>query len=245
MRSLVVLLTLVVAAGSAAAKPVHRKAPVHKKVVAKHKRVALHDAVRGQSVGAPWDGQLQSPSRLPEGDGYHIRRPWRSFGTERTVELVQRAITDTIEAFPDKHVLAIGDLSAEHGGQITEHHSHQSGRDADIGLYYKEKPASYPASFVAATEDNLDCAATWGLISAFVAEAGEDGGVQVMFLDFKVQGILYRWALEHDVSEAHLEHVFQFPHGRGASAGMIRHEPNHDNHLHVRFKCPSGDTSCR
>ena len=248
MRSFVVVLTLLAAFGTADARTRHHAKPkVAKRVEHTRKRsqVALHEVVRGQSVGAPWQGQLQSPSRLPEGDGYHIRRPWRSFGTRRTVELVERAVTDTIEAFPEKHVLAIGDLSAEHGGQITEHRSHQSGRDADIGLYYNEQPAGYPASFVPATEDNLDCAATWGLISAFVAEAGEDGGVQVMFLDFKVQGILYHWAQEHDVSESKLERVFQFPHGRGASDGLIRHEPNHDNHLHVRFKCPSDDTSCR
>jgi murein endopeptidase len=66
-----------------------------------------------------------------------------------------------------------------------------------------------------------------------------------MFLDFKVQGLIYRWAKEHDVSDARLERIFQYPHGRGANDGLIRHEPNHDNHLHVRFKCPSGDTACR
>jgi hypothetical protein len=208
-------------------------------------RIATREVAYGQSVGAPWSGRLQHPTQLLPGDGYHIRRPFRSFGTETTVDFVERAIGDTLEAFPDQHVLAIGDISAETGGAITEHHSHQSGRDADIGLFYLEQPAGYPASFIHADEDNLDCAATFKLLTSFLATADEDGGVQVIFLDFDVQGILYAWAVEQGVSERRLERIFQYPHGRGSSEGMVRHEPNHDNHMHVRFRCPSDDTACR
>ncbi|HUJ62808.1 MAG TPA: penicillin-insensitive murein endopeptidase [Kofleriaceae bacterium] len=215
-----------------------------KRRVAHAKHVVIHGPIHGQSVGAPWHGELREAARLPDGDGYHIRRPWRAFGTRSTVDYVLRVITDFREQFPDAHVLAIGDLSAEHGGPITEHRSHQSGRDADIGLVYKHRPPGYPASFIPATEDNLDCAAELALIEGFAATEHEDGGVQIMFLDFKVQGILYRWAREHDVDTATLDHLFQYPHGRGTSEGLVRHEPNHDNHLHVRFKCPHGDSAC-
>jgi hypothetical protein len=198
----------------------------------------------GQSVGAPWAGRLLHPTQLPDGDGYHIRHPWRAFGTQTTVALVQRAIGETLEAFPDEHVLAIGDISAESGGAITEHRSHQSGRDIDIGLFYLEQPAGYPASFIHASEDNLDCAATFKLLESFLATVGDDGGVQMIFLDFDVQGILYAWARDNGVSERRLERIFQYPHGRGASEGIVRHEPNHDNHMHVRFSCPSLDSAC-
>jgi hypothetical protein len=204
-------------------------------------RVLAH----GQSIGAPWDGRLQRPAQLEPGDGYRIRRPGRAFGTQTTVELIERAVRETLDAFPDVHVLAIGDLSAETGGQITEHRSHQSGRDADIGLYYLEQPAGYPASFIEASADNLDAAATFKLIERFLATAGDDGGVQMIFLDFEVQGLLYAWGLDHGISERRLERIFQYPHGRGASEGLVRHEPNHANHMHVRFRCPSDDTACQ
>ncbi len=210
-----------------------------------HEHIEPREFPRGQSIGAPWAGRLQHPTQLPPGDGYHIRRPWRSFGTEATVEFIERAVGDTLEAFPDAHVLAIGDISAESGGPITDHRSHQSGRDVDIGLIYKEKPADYPASFVHADEDNLDCAATFKLLESFLASANEDGGVLMVFLDFNVQGILYHWAQEHGVSERRLGRIFQYPHGRGSSEGLVRHEPNHDNHMHVRFQCPSDDSACR
>ena len=71
------------------------------------------------------------------------------------------------------------------------------------------------------------------------------GGAQMIFLDFNLQGLLYNWALANGESEDHLAWLFQYPHGRGASAGIVRHEPNHADHMHVRFRCPSGDTACR
>jgi murein endopeptidase len=198
----------------------------------------------GQSVGLPWAGRLQHATALPPGDGYLLRRPERAFGTQTTIELTQQAIAETLDAFPDEHVLAIGDISAPSGGTITQHRSHQSGRDIDVGLFYLERPAGYPASFVHADEDNLDCAATFKLLEAFLATADDDGGVQMVFLDFEVQGILYRWALEQGISERRLARIFQYPHGRGSFEGIVRHEPNHDNHMHVRFKCPPDDTAC-
>ncbi len=208
-------------------------------------RVVIHGPITGQSVGAPWAGVLRDAASLPDGDGYVIRRPWRRFGTRTTVDFIERVVTDVRDQFPDAHVLAIGDISAEHGGQITEHHSHQSGRDVDIGLFYKEKPAGYPASFVTATAENLDCEATFALVSGFAATADDPGGAQVIFLDYDVQRLLYDWAKEHDVDEDTLDKMFQYPHGRGSSAGLVHHEPNHDNHIHVRFKCPRADSACR
>lgn len=198
----------------------------------------------GHSIGVPWAGRLREPAKLPPGDGYVIRRPARSFGTRTTVDLVGHVVTLFRRQFPDAHVLAIGDLSAEHGGPITDHHSHQSGRDADIGLVYKTKPAAYPESFVDATEANLDCAATLAIIRGFARTAHENGGVLMMFLDYDVQGILVRWGQANGVDDATLG-LFQYPHGRSYSDALIRHVPNHANHVHVRFRCASDEPACR
>jgi hypothetical protein len=236
------LLLVVLASTSAQARPHHAKKHVANPT--KHREVAVALPSVGQSIGAPWAGRLREPARLPDGDGYVIRRPWRAFGTATTVDHVEHVVTEWREQFPESHVLAIGDLSAEHGGAITEHHSHQSGRDADIGLVYNEKPRGYPENFIEATADNLDCEATFALVEGFAQTAKEDGGAQVMFLDFNVQGMLYRWAKDHDVDDAELERLFQYPHGRGSNAGLVHHEPNHSNHLHVRFRCARVDSSC-
>lgn len=200
--------------------------------------------IHGQSIGSPWAGRLQDATRLQIGDGTLIRHPWRAFGTKTTVEHVRHAVRTTLAAFPKIHTLAIGDLSADHGGWISDHQSHRSGRDADIGLFYKHKPAGYPESFVRATDDNLDRAATWALLTNLLETHDKDGGVQIVFLDYDVQGLLYRWAQTNGVKQQTLERIFQYPHGRGTSYGVVHHEPNHDNHLHVRFHCAKADADC-
>ena len=201
-------------------------------------------SVRGQSIGSPWSGRLQDATRLQIGDGTFLRRPQRAFGTRTTVDHIRRAVRATLAAFPKAHVLAIGDLSAERGGWISEHASHRSGRDIDLGLFYKRKPAGYPESFVRATDDNLDRAATWALLANLLDSHGTDGGVQMIFLDYDVQGLLYRWAQGSGVSAKVLDQIFQYPHGRGTAYGIVHHEPNHDNHLHVRFRCAKADANC-
>ena len=256
MRLVAVVCSLVwLTAGSVEAKPKrehrHVKATKAKrsahaspiKVEHHHLAYVPRGPIEGQSLGLPWSGRLHDATELGEGDGYVIRRPWRAFGTRTTVDIIHHALVDFREQFPDAHVIAVGDISQESGGQITQHHSHQSGRDVDIGLVYKQKPASYPADFVKATEDNLDCEATYALLNEFAETAREDGGVQVIFMDFNVQGLLYHWAQDHGEDQAVLDRLFQYP-NRGGE-GLVRHVVNHDNHMHVRFKCPDADTSCR
>jgi murein endopeptidase len=143
------------------------------------------------------------------------------------------------------HELAIGDFSAASGGFISEHHSHQSGRDVDIGLFYKTKPDGYPEAFVEADAKTLDARAMWRLISKLDKTRDDDGGVLMMFLDFELQGVIYKWAKANGVDEDRLDRIFQWPHGRGSSAGVVRHEPNHGNHIHVRFRCAEADVQCR
>lgn len=201
--------------------------------------------ILGQSLGLPWRGRLRDANRLTDGDGYLLRRPHRTFGTRTTVAHVERVLAELRHKFPRLHTLAIGDLSSESGGRISEHRSHQSGRDIDLGLCFLEKPAGYPERFIVATEETIDSAATWALVSALVDTADQDGGLAVIFLDYGVQGILYRWALAEGVDEAHLGRVFQYPRGRHAGAGLVRHAPNHADHIHARFRCASDETGCR
>ncbi len=202
------------------------------------------EAAGPQSFGVPWNGSLKNPVRLRLGDGAYIRRPYRAFGTRTTVEFTKRAIEETIELHPKAHVLAVGDLSAHYGGKVSDHRSHQSGRDVDIGLFYKRKPPGYPSSFINGTEANLDASAMWTLLNKLTRTANKDGGVWVIFLDYNVQGVIYRWAKRHGVSEARLDRVFQYPHGQWSGNGIVRHWRNHAHHIHVRFKCAKAETSC-
>lgn len=248
MRTFVVLLSLFVTVGTADAQKA-RKQPEPTTRKRDNRTATREDGERkskdrAQSFGLPWEGHLQGGTQLKVGEHAFIRRPYRAFGTRTTVEYIKRAIAETVELYPRVHVLSIGDLSAESGGQVSDHHSHQSGRDADIGLYYKKQPAGYPGTFINATEQNLDCAATFALISKLAATADKDGGVQVIFLDYQVQGIIYRWAKAHNISDKKLERLFQYAHGEGSNQGLVRHYRNHQHHIHVRFSCAKADRDC-
>ncbi|MBK9033946.1 MAG: penicillin-insensitive murein endopeptidase [Myxococcales bacterium] len=199
--------------------------------------------VTGQSVGKPWRGSLKRPARLAAGKGYLIRRPERSYGTRRLVDLVRDSVKAVRADHGKLHTLAIGDLSARRGGKITEHHSHQSGRDVDVGFFFKRVPAGYPAQFVAGTKANLDLPATWDLLVSFARTADDRGGVSAIFLDYELQGVLYEWAKGRGVSASYLDRLFQYPDGKGGT-GLVRHERYHDDHFHVRIQCPPGDAGC-
>lgn len=246
MRALLVVLSLLFVTTTADAK--RRRTPKRvatAKIEKQKKKTGKKKPPKGQSIGAPWSGTLRAASRFRELAGTHIRRPPRTYATRTTIEYTRRAIEETLEQFPESHVFAIGDFSQKGGGWISEHHSHQSGRDVDLGLFYKDVPDGYPDNFVTADEDTLDARRMWTLIAKLASTRNDDGGVLMMFLDFEVQGVIYHWAQEHGVGDDKLERIFQFPHGRGASAGLVRHEPNHGNHLHVRFRCADEDVACR
>lgn len=232
--------------GQKLAVPVCKKSARVAKPVRVANRVAAVRAepIVGQSVGKPWSGRLRQATKLPKGRGYLIRRPHRSWGAAHVVAHLRDAIVAVRESHPRLHTLAIGDLSAKTGGSITEHRSHQSGRDVDIGFFYKRKPAAYPAEFVKANAGNLDRAATWDLLVAFARTADDADGVQAIFLDYDVQGLLYEWAADRGVDEDDLDRLFQYPDGKHAGTGLVRHEPHHDDHFHIRFKCPPGDAGC-
>ena len=195
------------------------------------------------SIGRPWRGKLQGGQQLPAGVGYTVRRPLRTWGAPHAVSHVQQAIAGVRSEFPQLHDLSVGDMSKHGGGKIDDHRSHQSGLDIDIGFYFTAPPATYPASFAVAN-DTLDLYATWALVAAFANQATELDGVRVIFLDHQVAGRLYRFAQERGVDPATLDAMFEFPHGKRAGVGLIRHEPHHADHLHVRYRCAVGATTC-
>jgi len=188
-----------------------------------------------EPTGKPWNGKLRVAERLPIGDGYQIRRPNRAFGAPHVVEHLKDAIAIVRALYPDVHTLAIGDLSAEHGGKLANHQSHQTGLDVDLGFFFHAMPVGYPDRFVAATAD-LDLEATWALITAFARTTHLDDGVQMIFLDYDIQARLHAWARKRGTPDDQLASILQYPRGKDSLSGLVRHWPNHADHLHVRFK---------
>lgn len=201
--------------------------------------------VAGQSIGRPQRGALSNGVQLPRSGQYYRRRPEWAYGAQHVVDHTLAAIAEVNRQHPKVHRLAIGDLSAPKGGTLPGHGSHQSGRDIDLGLYYRTVPDGYPDEFVSISRAKLDAAATWTLVQALYEASKTPGGPEMVFLDYEVQRALYEHARKDGVAKATLKKIFQYPDGKWAQDRLVQHVPKHDDHIHVRFECPPRDGKCR
>ena len=180
------------------------------------------------SVGPASAGALVNGVQMPRGEHWQLLDPGRAWGTQETVDALVRCIDKVNERYPGAPPIAIGHLSAKNGGHLSPHKSHQSGRDADVGYYYK----SGPRLFVHATEENLDLPRTWALLKTALRETTID----MIFIDRSVQRALVDYAASSGEDAAFLDEVFQIR-GKNARA-PVRHIKGHDNHIHFRFHNP-------
>lgn len=190
-----------------------------------------------ESRGRPQSGWLNNGSRLPRrGTGYrHIGK--HPYGTDECVIYLQYAAWVVNAMYPGTAPVVIGDLSREGGGHLPPHRSHQSGRDADVGLYQTN---NVPVrGFKTLTGDDLDLEKTWIFIEALI----RTGRVKYIFLDRTIQERLHSYALNYaGWPEESLYRLFQHP--SGSKRAIIRHVRSHKNHIHVRFKCSRDDSGC-
>ncbi len=170
------------------------------------------------SIGPPNDGRLIWGVPLPEDEAWTLPEDrTRAFATTETIASVVAGFHAYADRFPGAAPIVVGDLSARRGGRIYGHQSHQSGLDIDIRL-------------VKASEgDGFDAERNW-----FLAKSLIDGSeVRAIFLNRTEQTWL-REAAEADVGAASAEEYF----------ALIRHEPGHTIHMHVRFACSKEDKRC-
>lgn len=219
-----------------------------------HDRLRIGDRIRlliegnpsrSEARGRPMAGKLVHGEQLKSGPGYHRRRPFRAWGTNETITQIITAVASVRRRYPRVHDLAIGDISAKHGGPINPHISHQTGRDVDLGYYFTKQPKSGPKGFISAMHERLDFAATWKLITSLVGRKKRGSPVQYIFMNYAVQERIYGWARRQGISKHTLDWMFQYPHGRRSMTGIIRHSKGHASHMHVRFRCPASDKRCR
>jgi LysM repeat protein len=199
---------------------------------------------RSQAVGRPNSGRLVNGEQLAAGPGYYRRRPHLAWGTNETIINLTQAIVKVRAAIRGLHNIAVGDLSAKKGGRLPPHKSHQTGRDVDIGFWFTNQPKGGPQGFISGIKHPLHVSANWAFIEALAGKTSKASKVEYIFLDYRIQARLYRYAKRRGVPKKRLDWLFQFPRGRRAMRGVIRHAKGHDDHFHIRFKCPPGDNHC-
>ncbi len=181
------------------------------------------------SIGPAGSSILFNAVPLPDDPRWRIAPGAQSWATTETIDAIVAAVATVGELFADTPPITIGDISAMAGGRLKRHESHQGGRDVDFGFYYK---AGRGAWFTPGTSANLDLGRTWALVRGLLARTD----VERVFLDKRIQRLLYKHALSIGEDRPWLDAVFQF--ARGARDAIIQHVPKHRTHLHVRFYNP-------
>ncbi|MCB9716409.1 MAG: penicillin-insensitive murein endopeptidase [Myxococcales bacterium] len=193
-----------------------------------------------RSIGSPNKGRLEHGLPMPEGPYWMLRdRRTRAFGATNAIDAMVTAFTRYGESYEDAPKVSVGEISARRGGRAAPHKSHRTGRDVDLGyILTTELPEG--SHWKRADESNFDAEKNWALIKALV----DTGQVQSIFISTRLQRLL-RPVARRELDEAELARYFRVPDGDPEQAPIISHEDGHRDHMHVRFRCESGNARCR
>lgn len=187
-------------------------------------------------VGSPNRGRLVAGVPIPVGEHWELRFPKSAYGTTFAVRSLLAALDHFATTSGYARAIKLGTMSRPRGGQVGKHESHQTGRDLDVRLPLRE---SIPAG-LAPTPRRIDWLAVWQLLDAFE----QTGAVQVIFLDYAMQKRVHKAATAAGVSEERLAAMLQWPRGSASNEAIVRHEPGHAAHMHVRFRCGPAEPEC-
>jgi LysM repeat protein len=184
--------------------------------------------------------KLQFGVRLGKHSGYAIRNFRRSYGTQTTIEALTGAFDRMVKRHPKGSRLWVLDLSLPRGGPMKGHRSHEEGRDVDL-TYYQHRCGQRACQLRRLKPHHLDAKRQWELFSYWLRR----GDAQFIFIDYALQVPLYAAARKAGATKKQLDEWFQYPRKQKVRKGIIRHAENHRDHVHVRFRCPKRDRSCR
>lgn len=180
------------------------------------------------SIGRPNRGALVNGVRMPTSPLWRVIDEKRAFGTRETVDAIAAAIRIVNERFPNTPKLYVGHISSRRGGYLRPHRSHQSGRDVDLGYYYRGGEKWYEV----ATKNNIDLPRTWELLRALFRVSE----VEFIFMDRTIESWIFDYAARIGEDPTWLHAAFNGT--RGARDSLVRHTWGHRTHFHVRFASP-------
>lgn len=193
------------------------------------------------TVGHPNDGYQLRAKRLVSTRELFVRKSSRerAYGFPSLVLMLHRSARDVAKAVAGS-VMLVGDLSTRGGGPLAGHHSHQSGRDADVGFYVTnlaDRPIP-SKEFVAFDGDGnskdgsavrFDDYRNWLLVESWVKD--RRAGLSHVFVSDPLRARLLKFAREHP----------RFSPYADRAAALLEQPENgepHDDHFHVRISCP-------
>lgn len=195
-----------------------------------------------QSIGWPFQGRLEDAVRLQRHPGYVIRERDRAWATLETATWLAEAFDEVRARFPDAPRVRVHDISYRHGGYMEGHRSHQSGRDVDLSFYQRGGCGGEDGcAFGRITGGFMDATKQWALMHSWLRR----DRVEAIFIDYELQEPLYEAARQAGATREELHRWFQYPRGSSFPVGIVRHYPEHRDHMHVRFRCHDSDEECQ
>ncbi len=166
------------------------------------------------SVGFADQGRLINAVRMPD------------VGAKETVDALTTAFRAVQEKFPGSAPARLSHIGAEEGGYLRPHRSHQTGRDADIGFFYKSDAIPRPG---VRRDRSMDLPRNWALLRALITLTD----VQVILVDRSIQRVLRDYALAAGEDREWIDRIF-----RRDRTALVQHAHRHRDHFHVRFYAP-------
>ena len=198
---------------------------------------------RSRSLGYPWKGSLTRAVKLTASAHLRLVPEYvgtdHFYGTWQLVQLLARAAQYVGVRRPGGK-LSVGELSAQQGGNLGGHASHESGRDVDLGFYMLDGAGRPYDAFAFANFDargrgqapnqglRFDVTRNWELVSRLVT----DGDARVQYI-FVAQGL--RDLLLQEAKRQNAPTVVRERAARVLVPPRERHP--HGNHFHVRVYC--------
>jgi len=153
------------------------------------------------SVGFADRGRMINAVHMPADPAWRCERPDLSWGASETIEALALVLRAVHSEFPDSAPGRISHISARDGGYLRPHRSHQSGRDADIGLFYKND--AFPGR-VAHRERFVDLPRNWALLRELITQTDvqmipgplhPEGAARVRHLAGRESGVAFEGVL--------------------------------------------------
>jgi len=174
------------------------------------------------SIGFADRGRVINAVQMPPDPTWIVERPTYAWATRETVEALALVFRAVHRQFPDSSPARLSHMGAREGGHLRPHRSHQSGRDADIGFFYKGD--RFPGRG-APRERLMDPARNWAMLRAVLTETD----VQLILVDRGIQRVLRNYAVSIGEDPRWLSQIF---------GKIIVHARSHRDHFHVRFFAP-------
>lgn len=202
------------------------------------------------SLGWPWRGHLARSVQLPESSSMryspHTVASANHFGTPELVGALSRAAS-RVSATAPLATLTVGELSAQGGGEIHGHRSHENGRDVDVAFYVRSaagvplrrdrfedvgRSGQVLVRGEPEADVHFDDARNWDFIEALLRDP--KARVQYVFVG--------RWLRARLLAEAASRHVSPLLLEAAAHTLLepVDGDPHRD-HFHVRVFCADRD----